>query len=221
MTEIIIPIKPLPIAKGRLAGHLNADERARLVLAMLEDLLTTITGMGHRRIRIVTGDSNVVGVARRFGAACILETRARGYNAAVTLGVCSLSESDDVAIIPGDVPLARPDEIAWLITPPDPARPAIRLVPSRDRLGTNGLFLSGGTRIRPGFGPGSFAGHCRTALALNIEPTIIEAPGMALDIDTISDLLDFRACAGTGATRRFLRDIQPAGGHRHLDRGAA
>lgn len=221
MTEIIIPIKPLPFAKERLAGHLSADGRAGLVLAMLEDLLTTITGIGHRRIRIVTGDGNVADVAQRFDVPCVWETRARGYNAAVTLGIASLSEGDDIAVIPGDVPLAHPDEITRLITPSDPAKPTIRLIASRDRHGTNAMFLSGNTRIRPGFGPDSFAGHCRTARAVKIEPTIIEAPGIALDIDTISDLLHFKVCAGTGATRQFLQGVQLADSHGHYDRGAA
>lgn len=221
MTDIVIPIKHLSGAKGRLASRLGPKMRAGLVLAMLEDLLTTITRIGKGRIWIVTGDRSVVEVARRFNVSWIPEARAQGYNAAAILGIASLPEGADVAIIPGDIPLASHDEIARLTEQPDPTRKTIRLVPSRDRQGTNGLFMSGNARIKPGFGLGSFAGHCRTARAMQIEPTIIDAPGMAHDIDTPADVLDFSALGGSGMTSRYLYRMQLAGDSSQYDRGAA
>ncbi|MCR9138694.1 MAG: 2-phospho-L-lactate guanylyltransferase [Alphaproteobacteria bacterium] len=221
MTDIIIPIKHLSAAKTRLACQLSPDKRAGLVLAMLQDLLTTITGIGHRRIWIVTSDRTVVQTVRRFNVSWVPETRARGYNAAVTLGIASVPAGSDIAIVPGDIPLAKPDEIARLIAPTDPSRPTVRLVPSRDRQGTNGLFMSANARIEPGFGPGSFKGHTRRAMARHLEPTNLEAPGMALDIDTPADLLDLSACAGTGVTGRYLLGMGLADDHDRYDRGAA
>lgn len=221
MTDIIIPIKHLSAAKTRLACQLGPDKRAGLVLAMLEDLLTTITGIGHRRIWIVTGDRTVVDTARRFNVSWVPETRARGYNAAASLGIASVPAGSDIAILPGDIPLAGSEEIARLIAPPDASRPTVRLVPSRDRQGTNGLFMSAKARMEPGFGQGSFEGHCRRAGANRIEPTILEAPGMALDIDTPADLRDFRACADTGVTDRYLLGMGLSDDHDHYDRGAA
>ncbi|MCP5011926.1 MAG: 2-phospho-L-lactate guanylyltransferase, partial [Aestuariibacter sp.] len=43
MTNIIIPIKNLSFAKTRLASVLTSSMRSQLVLAMLEDLLRTVS----------------------------------------------------------------------------------------------------------------------------------------------------------------------------------
>ena len=42
MTDVVIPVKDLSRAKGRLQNILTPAERAGLVLAMLRDLLTTL-----------------------------------------------------------------------------------------------------------------------------------------------------------------------------------
>jgi 2-phospho-L-lactate guanylyltransferase len=204
VTDIIIPIKRLSRAKQRLAAVLDAPARAGLVLAMLQDLLTVVAELDRGRLWLVASDDVVFDIARKFDAVPIRETRTKGYNAAVSTGLAAVWENVNVAVLPGDIPLAEASELAVLIAPADSVKPTIRLAASRDRLGTNGLFLSAGNLIQPGFGPGSFARYRATARAVGTEPVILDLPGLAHDIDTPADLNDFAQSATGGNTHRFL-----------------
>ncbi|MCP4047381.1 MAG: 2-phospho-L-lactate guanylyltransferase [Gammaproteobacteria bacterium] len=205
MTNIIIPIKNLSFAKTRLASVLTSSMRSQLVLAMLEDLLRTVSKLEHERIWVVASNDAVFDIARNFGALPIRENCARGYNSAVTLGFAVLSENDNVAVLPGDVPLARGDEIASLIAPPNQDRPTIRLAPAHDRQGTNGMFLSRKNLISPGFGFNSFNRYVNAIRGIGIEPEVLDTPCLAHDIDTPRDLSEFASLCADGTTGEFLR----------------
>lgn len=220
MTDIIIPIKDLSHAKQRLMGVLSPDERAGLVLAMLTDLLTTANEADCGRVLVVASDEAVFDIAHRFHARVVREQEIRGYNAAASLGLAEVGEGN-VAVLPGDIPLAAADEINCLIAPADTDSKAIRLAASHDRMGTNGLFLASRNLIRPGFGLNSFARYKRTAQAAGIEPTLIEAPGLSRDIDTPRDLYDLAESVTSGATFSYMRRIKNKLDREDLGKGVA
>ncbi|MCP4071226.1 MAG: 2-phospho-L-lactate guanylyltransferase [Hyphomicrobiales bacterium] len=207
MTDIIIPIKNLSFAKMRLAGILTPSMRGELVLAMLEDLLGVASKLEPNQIWVVASNDAVFDVARKFGALPIREIRARGYNAAVNLGIAMLPENTNVAILPGDIPLARGDEIATLIAPANQQVPTIRLAPAHDRKGTNGLFLSGKCLISSGFGVDSFSRYMSASRSIGVEPEVLDTPFLAHDIDTPDDLYDFASLCTDGTTGEFLRSV--------------
>jgi 2-phospho-L-lactate guanylyltransferase len=221
MTDIIIPIKDLSCAKQRLAGILSPSERAGLVLAMLEDLLATVTELDNGRVWLVAHDDAVFDIGRKFAALPIRENRPRGYNPAVKLGLSAVAANSNVAVLPGDLPLAMTAEIAELIKPANHMGPTIRLAAARDYDGTNGLFLSAKDLMRPAYGPQSFAGYKNTSRALGIEPTLLDAPGLSHDIDTVADFRDLLASATSGATYHFLQGMRGSAGNQTLQRGAA
>ena len=210
MTDIIIPIKQLPLAKQRLATVLTPAQRAGLVLAMLEDLLAALADTQNNQVHIVSSDPEVFALANRFGARSVPEEAPHGYNEAIDLALTAIDSQRNIAILPGDLPLATSAEIAVLIAPSQTGEECIRLAPSRDRLGTNGLFVSSARQMRPQFGPGSFELHRRGALELGVEASIIEAPRLAHDIDTPADLQDLLDANPRGATAKFL---EPINGH--------
>lgn len=221
MTEIIVPIKNLAHAKQRLAGILSPDERAGLVLAMLEDLLTVIARLDSGRVWVVSNDNDVFDVARKYDSRFVRERYPAGYNPAVALGLASVPPGCNVAVLPGDVPLATETEITALIAPAASGRKDLRLVADRNRQGTNGLFLSSADLLRPAFGLDSFAGYRRTAGLSGLKPEIINAPGLAHDVDLPADLNDLAAAKRHNATLGFLRGIRHADGLGILERGAA
>ncbi|MEX3007691.1 2-phospho-L-lactate guanylyltransferase [Hoeflea sp. TYP-13] len=221
MTKIIIPIKNLTLAKQRLSGVLTPSERSGLVLAMLEDLLATVSALDHSGALVVASNDAVFDIARKYGAQTVRETQAKGYNEAVILGLAEVSSERNAAILPGDIPLATSTEIAALIAPADKSAKTIRLVAARDQEGTNGLFLSAKGHIRPAFGPNSFAGYKYASQTCGIQPEILDAPGMALDIDTPADLHDLAMCTAAGATHEFLGKLRGSVTNQMIDRGAA
>ncbi len=221
MTEIIVPIKNLARAKQRLAGILTPDERAGLVLAMLQDLLTVIAGLDSGRIRVVSNDDDVFDVARRYDSRIVREEHPAGYNAAVALGLAEVPQTRNVAVLPGDVPLATEAEIAALIAPVAFGRPEVRLVADRNLRGTNGLFLSSADLLQPAFGPDSFAEYRQSASQTGSGLEIVSAPGLAHDVDLPVDLDDLAAAERHNATHAFLHGIGRAADLRVLERGAA
>jgi 2-phospho-L-lactate guanylyltransferase len=221
LTDIVIPIKNLSFAKMRLADILTASMRAGLVLAMLEDLLSVVSKLEHHQIWIVASDEAVFDVARKFGAFPIRENHAQGYNSAVTLGFGRLPENGNVAVLPGDVPLARGDEIASLVAPSNYGAPTIRLASAHDRKGTNGLFLSSKKLIPPGFGLDSFNRYLNTFRGIGIEPEVLDTPCLANDIDTPHDLCNFASLCTDGATGEFLRTVDIPLFSQILEKGVA
>ncbi len=203
MTDVIVPIKDLGDAKSRLSGILSPCERAGLVLAMLEDVLLAISETKEHYLWVVASDEEVFKLARRFGAQTLREDHACGYNAAVRLGFAAVAPRCPVAILPGDVPLMTSDDIRLLIEPAA-QMPTVRLAPSRERYGTNGLFMTSKELLRPAFGPNSFDAYLSAAMKTGVRTEVLELPGLAHDIDVPLDLADFRSICTRGAARDFL-----------------
>ena len=221
MTDIIIPIKSLDLAKQRLAAVLTPCERKGLVLAMLEDLLETLACLEHGSVLVVASDEAVFDTARRFGARPVREFQANGYNEAITLGLAEVPEDKNVVVLPGDIPLASASDLAALIAESDGGEQHVRLAPTHDLQGTNGLFQSTKGLIKQAFGPNSFANHIYASHEHGIRPEIIEAPGLGLDIDTPADLNRFATRSTAGAAHRFLGQMRGAVTNDIFDRGAA
>lgn len=221
MTDIIIPVKNLASAKLRLAGYLTPSERAELVISMLQDLLETLSRIDLGQIWVVTNDDSVCVISESYGALPIREKQASGYNSAVALGLSRVSNSSNVAVLPGDIPLATDSEIAALISPVSVTDKTIRLIPARDTRGTNGLFLSANNLIRPSFGVNSFVEFQLAAIGAGIEPEILNTEYLSHDIDTPDDLNDFAGIAVEGFTCDFLRKIGRSKSHCVLDKGVA
>lgn len=196
MIWAVVPVKDLQDSKRRLSPFLSPGQRREIVLAMLRDVLTAIQGSPHiAGIVLVTRDSDVAAIARRFGARVLAEWNNRGYNEAVTLGAEMLCAEKVASMLtlPADLPLLESAELEVLIRAHAPSRPSVTLAPARDRLGSNALLCSPPTALPFQFGENSFFAHLRAARELGIEPAVVERPGLGLDIDTPADLRAFAA----------------------------
>ena len=115
MTDVVIPVKNLSQAKGRLKSVLTPAERAGLVLAMLRDLLTTLNKCALGDIWLVANDEAVFDLGAEFGVRDIHEHVSKGYNQGVYAGLQSVNAQNSVIILPADLPLAQPHDIAQLV----------------------------------------------------------------------------------------------------------
>ncbi|MFI4994158.1 MAG: 2-phospho-L-lactate guanylyltransferase [Hyphomicrobiales bacterium] len=207
----IVPVKMLAEAKSRLDSALSPAMRRLLVLTMLEDVLDILHGAsGVDRILVVTADRHVGDLACRKGATILREERSCGLNAAISLGARHALRHGAVRalFVPADVPLATTAEIDRILAPPGPEdsfRPVI--VPASDLDGTNALLLAPPDALDPDFGVGSFARHCRQAVARGLEPRVLRLAGLGTDIDEPKDLARLAERSGGSPRYAFLRKV--------------
>lgn len=189
----IIPVKETANAKQRLAPALSAPLRQRLALAMLEDVLDAVAGVGGLRGAIlVTVDPQVVALARRYGMATLADGAHDGHTGAVNAGAHYLVANGrgTMLTLPGDLPLVTTAEIEQLIAAHGPA-PSFTIAPAHDDLGSNGIVMSPPQAVPLRFGEDSFFPHLAAARAQGIEPCVLRLPGFAFDVDNPRDLHHF------------------------------
>ena len=208
----VLPIKDFRQAKQRLAGFLSTVERRLLAEAMAEDVLETLSQVSElSEIIVVTRDERAFELAARHGARVLAEPSNDGQSAAVERAAAALGRAgvESLLQVPGDVPGASADEIAAVLAAHGRASdgaPAVTLVPSYDRRGTNCVLCSPPDVLPFAFGHESFGPHCEAARAQGIAPRIIALPGLGLDIDTPDDLRAFVARPAAGRTLDYLRE---------------
>ena len=208
----VLPVKDFGHAKQRLAGFLSAVERRLLAEAMAEDVMETLSQVSElSEIIVVTRDERAFELAARHGARVLTEPANDGQSAAVERAAAALGRAgvESLLQVPGDVPGASADEIAAVLAAHGRASdgaPAVTLVPSYDRRGTNCVLCSPPDALPFAFGHDSFEPHCEAARAQGIAPRIIALPGLGLDIDTPDDLRAFVARPAAGRTLDYLRE---------------
>ena len=212
MIVAVVPLKNLDLAKSRLAPVLDDGERRGLVETMLDDVLSALTGARSLSGIFVVSDGKGLSAD---GFTLITEARNRGYDEAVTTALADprVASADAVLILPGDLPLAKPEDIDTFIgihgatsaggTVPDEG--SVRIAPARDGDGTNALLIAPPGLMTSQFGPGSFQRHKRAAEQVASTVEIVAPPGLAFDIDTPQDLVEFCARGGDTATHAFLK----------------
>jgi len=212
-TFAIVPVKRFRTAKQRLDDDLSAGTRRALTEAMVTDVLVALRRCERvDRVVVVTAEPAAEALGRGYGADVIEEREDRGHSEAALTGIADAVErgADRVLLVPGDCPALRPLEVDALLA--GAASPGIVVVPDRHGSGTNALVLSPPSAMAPSFGPGSRDRHEAAARAAGIEPRIVEAPSLMLDIDTGEDLDALRDVldSGTGGaahTRGMLNRL--------------
>jgi 2-phospho-L-lactate guanylyltransferase len=188
---VIIPVKRLDNAKSRLSSLLTDDERKQFCLKMLEDVLRTVksTKRAHETV-VVSKDSTVSKIAKNFDATYLKE-RTMGLNKTVSEAVdwCVEMGAISVLVLPADVPLVAPMDLNRIFTLGETASMVIS--PSRNGKGTNALLLTPPNVSQTFYGPRSFQRHIKEASKLKISFRRYRSPRIALDIDTVEDIIYF------------------------------
>ena len=189
----VVPVKERASAKERLAPMLRPETRQALALAMLEDVLATVTATPRiAGFVVVTVDAEARQLATSYGGR-VLEMGARdGHTGAVAAAARLLAAEGHKGMLtlPGDIPLVTPREIASLLAAHPPA-PSFTIVPSHDERGSNAIACSPPDAVTLRFGEDSFYPHLRAAEACGIRPNVVHLPGIALDIDNPEDVVSF------------------------------
>lgn len=202
-----LPVKDLVNAKQRLVPALAADERRDLAAAMLEDVLDALDAVDGVAVHLVTRDPEALALASRRRTPCLTESANRGHTEAVALGQRVAAERGFARFltIPGDVPCVSAAEIRALLAALGDA-PGAAFVPSRSGFGTNAVLLAPPDAMPLKFGEPSFANHLDAARARGLVPTVLELPGIGLDVDAPEDLRLLLARGARTRAGRLLRD---------------
>lgn len=186
----VVPIKGGDAAKSRLGPEVPPDLRRELARAMADDVLCALTAVPELAgIVVVTADSAVCALARRWGAAVFEDGARDGHTGAVVAAGRRLVAEGrgSLLTVPGDIPLIAAEEVSRLIAAHG-AAPAFSIVPAHDRRGSNAILMTPPDAVPLAFGEDSFLPHLDAARRLGIEPVILPLPGIGLDIDNAQDL---------------------------------
>lgn len=187
---VLVPVKRFAESKSRLARLLGPKQRIRLAEAMLRDTLSTVSKAEDiDGIALVTADPLAARIGEAAGAV-VLDDNAPDLNGALASGRQQLvSRYGPIAllILPIDLPaLAREDVEGVVRAGRDPR--AVVIVADDCREGTNALLLGADVDLAFAYGPGSYARHRTLAQADGLQPTVLQVPGIAFDLDAPADL---------------------------------
>lgn len=202
----MIPIKRLENAKTSFAGILTSVERKEMVLAMLEDMVEAIRRSEIAYPVLLSPDPEVHGWCKVRGIQCLHEPGLL-LNEALKWGMRELGK-DQVLIMPGDLPLLRPDDIIRICSLAKKAPMVIS--PSRSN-GTNALFLKPPYLIPLQFGGESFPAHLREAEKKGVVSLVYRSPRLELDIDDASDIPVFMTRGLGTRTYQFFMSLVEGG----------
>lgn len=181
----VVPVKPLANAKSRLSSVLNDDQRAQLVLAMLDHTLAVLSATyGLAGKLVVSAEERILEVAVARGAYPLPEKEASGLNRSVWRASLEVMRrgGSGMLVVPIDLPLLNPaslDQVLQAAIRP----PVVVIVPDQHRHGTNILLTLPPDIIRYRFGSHSFQKHQEAARQAGAKRFIIYSERLGLDVD--------------------------------------
>ncbi|MFD9129014.1 2-phospho-L-lactate guanylyltransferase [Kitasatospora sp. NPDC059571] len=183
---MVLPVKPLGLAKTRLAAFAGAH-RPRLALAFaLDTAAAALASPAVARLVAVTRDPEAGALLSALGAVVVTDEPGTGLNAALAHGAAhaaALAPHSPVATLSADLPALRPAELTRVLAA---ARPLGRaFLPDAPGLGTTLLTCPPGDTLRPAFGGRSRERHAAGGAS---ELRVARVPSVRRDVDTGADL---------------------------------
>jgi 2-phospho-L-lactate guanylyltransferase len=209
LTFAIVPVNVIRLSKQRLSPILNATDRARLTVAMLNDVLRSARKVqAIKRVTVVSADTKVRRIAKAHNANFIWEGRRRGLNKGVRLAVADTERrgASAVVVIQSDLPYASSLEISRFLARCNSH--SVGIVPSRHGDGTNALFLKPPSIMKPLFGKHSCQKHQVQAKQRGLSLKVIRSRAIGFDVDEPEDLRRLLRCRLSGETGKFLRAVK-------------
>lgn len=192
-TWVIIPVKPLRLAKSRLAEVLTPEERQRFAEAMLSHVLQVVESVPQvTGTLVISRDNHALALAREHGAKTIQESGSPELNKALmrATSIVASWRSDAVLVLPADLPLITPDDVTNIIQL-GREYPSVVIATDRNKDGTNALFMRPPGLIEYAYGPGSYYRHAVMARDAGTIVHVYESDGLLQDIDLPEDIENY------------------------------
>lgn len=206
--SLVVPLKPLALAKSRLAAAAGSRLRPRLALAFAEDTVGAVLNCPRvRDVVVVTDDPAAGGALAALGARIVPDTPAAGLNAALAHGVRAVRArrpSARVAALNADLPALRSEELTRVL---DVAGRFPRaFLADAAEIGTTFLSAGPGVELEPAFGGASRLRHLSSGA---VEILLAGVDSVRRDVDTGEDLA---AAGALGLGPRTAARWLPAAG---------
>ncbi|MFI1034943.1 2-phospho-L-lactate guanylyltransferase [Streptomyces sp. NPDC020951] len=184
---LVIPLKPLALAKSRLADTAADGLRPGLALAFAEDTVAAaLASPAVRDVAVVTDDTLAGRALAALGARIVADEPRTGLNAALAHGaaaVRAVRADSPLAALNADLPSLRPSELARVL---DAAAEFPRaFLPDAAAIGTTLLAVAPGRELLPAFGTHSRARHHASGA---VELRLDAVDSVRQDVDTGEDL---------------------------------
>src|ERR1700674_2270956 len=208
MRALLLPVKDLNNAKKRLMGVLTPEERFALAGAMLADTIREVRGVHcAEKVFVVTNYEPVMRLAEQNQWEILREEQQMSESDSVDAAskICEQRSVTGLLRLPLDLPLMQSKDIDELLTMECHA-PALVIVPSRDRTGTNAMMRTPPTLFPSHFGKGSFAKHLAEAERAQARVMVRRNARLEMDVDDEADLRALlKHDLGETETGRWLR----------------
>lgn len=193
----LLPVK-LSEAKTRLSSIFSREERAELVLSMLEDVLDSLEGL---EVVIISPDDLRKKLDYDFH---FIHEKKRGLNSAVGQANSYAVDNgaDATLFVPADMPLIKKSHVREILELGKKHK--LIISPSR-RGGTGILFRRPPDIIQGRFTNTSFEDHRKEAALRGVEMHVYDSFYLSLDIDTPEDLREFLLHGEGTRTYEFLK----------------
>ncbi len=180
----LIAIKARAQCKTRLERHLDAQQRIELARRMLSIVIAAARSAHNvAQVFVLSPERDQVpeGVP-------VLADTGLGLNQALSQAQRALLAIGcrELVVLPADLPTVTGAEIDRLVRAG--RRGGFAIAPDLAQRGTNALCLVTTQAFQFRFGAGSRQQHLLEARRLGLKPGIVNAPGLAFDIDTAADL---------------------------------
>lgn len=199
--SVVIPVKASRAGKSRLAVH-SRPEIARAIA--LDTIAAAVACLAVERVAVVTSDRDVADEARRLGAGVVDDSAVSGLSAAIDLGLAQFAPTRPRAVLLGDLPALRGDDLAAALA----AATGFPLgtVADADGDGTALVTAMPGVPLQPRFGIASAAAHRDAGFV----PIPVRADStLRRDVDTVEHLLAALARGVGRHTAAALVNVDP------------
>ncbi|MFD5584864.1 2-phospho-L-lactate guanylyltransferase [Streptomyces sp. NPDC127063] len=184
---LVIPLKPLALAKSRLADAAGDGLRPGLALAFAQDTVAAaLASPTVRDVAVVTDDALAGRELAALGARIVPDEPGDGLNAALVHAaavVRSMRPKSPVAALNADLPALRTAELTRTLETASAFPRAF--LPDAAGIGTTLLSAAPGQALRPAFGPDSRARHRASGA---VELPLASVDSVRQDVDTGDDL---------------------------------
>ncbi len=183
----IVPVKRLDKSKSRLAEVLSNEERVMLSVAMLKDILATLSCKYISGVFVITSDDTVKEIAYSYKAV-VIQDKDRGVNHAVSLANDHVKGYDASVVLPHDIPLINNLDVAMLYNSALYSKECVVITPSHRFDGTNALLRRNPFIINTHYDEDSYTLHIKEAIEKGVRIKILLCRGLMYDIDEVDDL---------------------------------
>lgn len=158
---------------------------------MLMDVIDAVSEAGLlSRCFVITSSPRARSISENLGAKVVVERKDLGVNAAIEEGL-KATDSEELVVIPGDLPLLRGAEIKGAVDLKKGGMDVV-VTPSAEFDGTNLLVFARSVPMKLSFDRDSFWNHLDYSSGRGYRVAIHAAKGCRFDVDTVGH---FRALA--------------------------